>query len=69
MEAVNRLTIFSMIFLPLTFLTGLFELNFATTNNPFELPISGAVLFFGVIGAMILSASVMIFAFRYRGWL
>ena len=44
-EAVNRLTIFSMIFLPLTFLSGLFELNFATTSEPFILPVSGALLF------------------------
>lgn len=68
-EAVNRLTIFSMIFLPLTFLTGLFELNFATTSQPFELPISGTLMFFGVIGAMILSAVVMAIMFRQRGWL
>lgn len=69
MEAVNRLTIFSMIFLPLTFLSGLFELNFATTSNPVELPVSGAVMFIGVIGAMILSASVMTILFRQRGWI
>ncbi len=69
MEAVNRLTVFSMIFLPLTFLSGLFELNFATTNNPFELPVSGAILFFGVIVAMILSASVMVWTFKNRGWI
>lgn len=68
-EAVNRLTIFSMIFLPLTFLTGLFELNFTTTSNPFELPISGALLFFGVIVAMIVSAGIMLLVFRQRGWL
>ena len=32
-RAVNRLTIFSMIFLPLTFITGLFELNFISTTD------------------------------------
>ena len=68
-EAVNRLTIFSMIFLPLTFLSGLFELNFATTSEPFILPVSGALLFVFVIGAMTLSASVMTYTFRRRGWL
>lgn len=69
MEAVNRLTIFSMIFLPLTFFTGLFELNFATTSNPVVLPISGALLFGLVMGAMIISASLMTYIFRRQRWI
>lgn len=68
-EAVNRLTIFSMIFLPLTFLTGLFELNFATTSDPIVLPIDGKVMFFLVVAAMIISAAGMTIVFRRRGWL
>lgn len=68
-EVVNRLTIFSMIFLPLTFLTGLFELNFATTADPIVLPINGQAMFIFVIIAMILSAATMIVMFRRRGWI
>lgn len=68
-EAVNRLTIFSMIFLPLTFFTGLFELNFATTSDPIELPISGGVMFTVVVAAMIISALVMTIVFRRKGWI
>jgi len=68
-EAVNRLTIFSMIFLPLTFFTSLFELNFATTSNPFVLPVSGGLLFILVVGAMAMSASAMIYVFKRRGWI
>ncbi|MGB7340762.1 MAG: magnesium transporter CorA family protein [Phototrophicaceae bacterium] len=68
-RAVNRLTIFSMIFLPLTFITGLFELNFINTTNQFELPISGTVLFGGIIVTMILIVSVMILYFRQQRWL
>ncbi|GAB4527574.1 MAG: magnesium/cobalt transporter CorA [Anaerolineae bacterium] len=68
-EAVNRLTILSMIFLPLTFFTGLFELNFATTSEPFVLPVSGGILFTLVVAAMTLSASMMVYVFRRRGWL
>lgn len=68
-EAVNRLTIFSMIFLPLTFFTGLFELNFATTNDPVVLPVSGSVMFVLVIASMVISAGLMAWAFRQRGWL
>ncbi len=68
-EAVNRLTILSMIFLPLTFFTGLFELNFATTVDPIVLPISGTFMFFLVITLMVASATTMIVMFRRRGWL
>lgn len=68
-EAVNRLTIFSMIFLPLTFLSGLFELNFATFTEPIALPISGGTMFMIVIGGMILSTLLLTAFFRRRGWL
>jgi len=68
-QAVNRLTILSMIFLPLTFFTGLFELNFATIDEPFTLPIPGVVMFFSVIALMIVSASAMVAVFRYKRWI
>lgn len=68
-EAVNRLTIFSMIFLPLSFFSGLFELNFVSTSNPIVLPISGGIMFIFVVGAMVFSAGVMLYVFRRRGWL
>lgn len=68
-EAVNRLTILSMIFLPLTFFTSLFELNFTTISEPFVLPVNGGLLFIVVIAAMMLSAGVMTIIFRRRGWL
>lgn len=68
-DAVNRLTIFSMIFLPLTFFTGLFELGFATTIDTIILPISGQVMFFIVLLCMILSATIMTWMFKRRGWI
>ncbi|MCU0463827.1 MAG: magnesium transporter CorA family protein [Anaerolineae bacterium] len=68
-EAVNRLTIFSMIFLPLTFLSGLLELNFATTTDAIVLPISGGMMLFFVLSAMVLSSGMMVLMFRRRGWL
>ncbi|MBE0690946.1 MAG: hypothetical protein IH587_12580, partial [Anaerolineae bacterium] len=55
-DAVNRLTIFSMIFLPLTFFSGLFELNFVTTPEPLALPFSGRIMFAIVLTLMIASA-------------
>jgi magnesium transporter len=68
-EAVSRLTILSMIFLPLTFFTGLFQLNFATTTDQMVLPISGDIMFTVVMAAMIFSVAAMMVVFRRRGWL
>lgn len=68
-EAVSRLTIFSMIFLPLTFFTGLFELGFVNTPDPITLPINGHIMFFFIITAMIASTVSMIVYFRRQGWL
>jgi magnesium transporter len=68
-ETVGRLTIFSMIFLPLTFFTGLFQLNFATTTDQFRLPISGSTMFIAVMVMMLASVVIMTAWFRKRGWL
>jgi magnesium transporter len=68
-DAVNRLTIFSMIFLPLTFFTGLFDIGFVETVDNMTLPISGRLLFVVVIAAMIVSAGLMAAVFRRRGWI
>jgi len=68
-RAVNRLTIFSMIFLPLTFITGFFELNFINTTEPFQLPVSGFSLFLILMFAMIMIVAMMIWYFRQQRWL
>jgi magnesium transporter len=68
-NAVSRLTIFSMIFLPLTFLIGIFELNFITTDPPLSIPIPGSVMLILIITSMILSVVGMVLFFRRRGWL
>lgn len=68
-ETVGRLTILSMIFLPLTFFTGLFQLNFATTTDQLQLPISGGAMFIGVMVLMIASVLFMGVYFRRHGWL
>jgi magnesium transporter len=68
-EAVNRLTVFSMIFLPMTFLTGFFQLNFVQAEDPFKLPVSGTFLFLAIMAMMLASAVIMTYMFRRRGWL
>lgn len=68
-HAVNRLTIFSMIFLPLTFITGLFELNFISPETQFLLPISGTSLFITLLLTMVAIASAMVWFFRKKAWI
>jgi len=68
-EAVNRLTVLSMIFLPMTFLTGFFQLNLVQAPDPYVLPISGAALFLMIMGMMLGSAGFMTFLFRRKGWI
>ncbi len=67
-EALTRLTIFSMVFLPLTFFIGFFQLPFATIKDPVELPISGQTIFLILTVLMITSVVGMIALFRNRGW-
>lgn len=68
-EAVNRLTIFSMIFLPFTFFLGLFGLEFITPTEPLILPISGMAMMVMIIFLMVVSVLGMILYFRHRNWI
>lgn len=68
-SAVNRLTILSVIFFPLTFLVGLFGLNFITTDPGLVIPLSGTLVFLFIVGLVILSAAVIWWIFKRKGWL
>jgi magnesium transporter len=57
------LTIISALFMPISFLSGFFGMNF--TNLPFDSPI----LLGATLSMMILTPIVMILWFRHRGWL
>ncbi len=67
-EAVNRLTIISMVFLPFTFFVGLFDSNFFTVGETVILPISGLVISIVITLLMIASIVVMRMVFQRRGW-
>lgn len=68
-NAVNRLTIFSMIFLPLTFLMGLFGLNFVTTQPELRIPLPGQDVFILLIFICLVLSMIIAVVFRRRGWL
>lgn len=68
-NAVSRLTVLSMIFLPLTFLVGLFGLNFVTTSPEWTIPLPGDWVFALILIITIISGIVLGWYFRKRGWL
>jgi magnesium transporter len=63
-EIMKLLTIISAIFIPLTFIAGIYGMNFK--NIP-ELETQNG--YFIIIGVMLLIAILSIFYFKKRGWL
>lgn len=68
-NAVSRLTVLSMIFLPLTFLVGLFGLNFVTTSPEWTIPLPGDWVFALILVITVLSSAALGWYFRKQGWL
>jgi magnesium transporter len=62
-DIVKRLTIFTVVFMPLTFLTGFFGQNFDA------LPIHSAWLFYAVCASCLVVPVGMLIWFRRSGWL
>jgi magnesium transporter len=67
-EAVNRLTIISMVFLPFTFFVGLFDSNFFTIGKAVVLPIDGLAISISITLLLVVSIVVMRIFFQHRGW-
>lgn len=68
-EVMKVLTIFAAIFIPLTFIAGLYGMNFNTAASPYNMPELNWV--YGYPGALLLMLTVaggMIAAFKKRGW-
>ena len=61
-QVIQRLTILSTIFLPLTFLTGFFGMNFA------HLPFDDDRLLALALGAMVVLPAALLAWFRRKGW-
>jgi magnesium transporter len=67
-QAVNRLTIISMVFLPFTFFLGLFDSNFFTIGKSVILPMNGLVISIIITLIMIVLIMVLRALFQRRDW-
>jgi magnesium transporter len=68
-EIMQVLTIFAVIFIPLTFITGLYGMNFNTARSPFNMPELN--WYFGYPFALLLMAGTaigMLFYFKKKKW-
>ena len=63
-EIMKVLTLMASIFIPLTFIAGIYGMNFE--NMPELHSQSG---YFIVLGVMVVMAAALLYYFRYRGWL
>ncbi len=69
-EIMKVLTVVSTIFIPLTFVAGIYGMNFSTEKSPYNMPelnwYWGYPLCLGLMAAIALS---LLFFFWRRGWL
>ena len=63
---MKTLTVIASLFLPLSFLTGFFGMNFALLTGPLEMPY---VSFFVGVGIMLAVTLMQLYLFRRRGWI
>lgn len=67
-EAVNRLTIISIVFLPFTFFMSMFDSSFFIIGQSVVLPINGLVI--AVVFTLLMVASIIVIriVFKRHGW-
>jgi magnesium transporter len=69
-EIVKVLTIISTIFIPLTFIVGVYGMNFNTNVSPFNMPELNWYLGYPVVlGFMLFVAVVLLIIFRKKDWI
>jgi magnesium transporter len=69
-ETMRLLTVISTIFIPLTFLAGVWGMNFDTASSPWNMPeLLWRWGYPAALAFMLAIALLMLWAFRRRGWL
>src|SRR5690606_37123361 len=69
-EVMRLLTLIATIFIPLTFIVGVYGMNFDPHAGPWNMPELGwRYGYVGVWGVMILLTAGMVWQFRRRKWL
>lgn len=69
-EVMKVLTVFATIFIPLTFISSLYGMNFDTTVSPFNMPeLNWRYGYVGVLGVMLGVVIAMLMFFRRRKWI
>lgn len=69
-EVMKVLTIISTIFIPLTFIVGVYGMNFNTAASPWNMPeLDWAYGYPVVVAFMIILALSLVVSFRRRGWI
>jgi magnesium transporter len=69
-EVMKVLTIFASIFIPLTFIAGIYGMNFNPNISPFNMPELN--WFWGypfVLIIMLSMATIMLFYFKRKNWI
>jgi magnesium transporter len=69
-EVMKTLTVISTIFLPITFLAGVWGMNFDPQASPYNMPeLDWRYGYFLSLGSMALVTAAMLWYFYWRGWL
>jgi len=69
-EVMKVLTIFAAIFIPLTFIAGVYGMNFKTENNPLNMPELGWEYgYIFALGTMVVLVVVLLGYFKHKKWL
>jgi magnesium transporter len=69
-EVVNLLTIVSTIFIPLTFLAGIWGMNFDRADSPWNMPELASYFGYPIaLGLMAVIALLLVIYFRWKKWL
>ncbi len=69
-DVIRVLTIIATIFIPLTFLVGVYGMNFAHPDSPWSMPELYTYYGYPVLwGFMLAVVALMLYLFRRRGWL